>query len=53
MPATVALLVVPLVAGALDTGLATPLARWMFWVPCLGASYLLSVAVGAVYRTVR
>jgi hypothetical protein len=72
---TFALLVVPLVAGAVDTALMTPLALpgylvltvgssvgswlfpalalWVFWVPFLGASYLLSVGVGAAYRAAR
>jgi hypothetical protein len=29
----------------------TPLAPWVFWVPFLGGSYLLSV--GVAYRAVR
>lgn len=72
---TFALLVVPLVAGAVDTRLMTPLALpgylvltvgssvgswlfptlalWVFWVPFLGACYVVSVFVGAGYRTLR
>lgn len=68
-------LVGPLVAGAIDTDLMTPLALpgyvafslgssigsylfpnyalWVFWVPFLFGSYLVSLVIAGLYRTVR